>query len=60
MLRVSPRFSDETLWPEFIKLDRELMSQLDAITERVISSAIHAETSDATAGDGQLALPEGS
>jgi hypothetical protein len=57
MLRVSPRFSDDTLWPEFIKLDRELMTQLDALTQQVIASAIHADTSEATEHEGQLALP---
>src|SRR5437868_11278051 len=54
VLKVSPRFSDETLWPEFIKLDRELMAQLDEITKSVISSAIHDDVSDAQERDGQL------
>jgi hypothetical protein len=56
--RVSPRFSDETLWPEFVKLHRELMAQLETITQQVISSAIHDDTSDAAERDAQLALPE--
>lgn len=57
-LRVSPRFSDETLWPEFLKLDRELMAQLDTLTQQVIAQAIHADTSDAVEREGQLSLPD--
>jgi len=57
ILRVSPRFSNETLWPEFLKLDRELMAQLDEITKQVIASAIHHDTSEPTEREGQLSLP---
>ncbi len=57
-LRVSPRFRDETLWPELIKLDRELMSQLDSITKQEIEKAIHQDTSDAAEREEHLALPE--
>jgi hypothetical protein len=43
---------------QFLKLDCELMSQRDAITEQVIEKAIHEDTSDATEREGRLALPE--
>jgi hypothetical protein len=55
VLRVSPRFSDETLWPEFLKLDRELMANLDEITRKAIGSAIHDDTSDAAERDARRA-----
>ena len=42
MVRVPRSFVDETLWPEFLELSKVLQSYLDEVTERVISSAIHA------------------
>jgi hypothetical protein len=56
VLNVSPKFSDDTLWPQFIKLDHELTSQLDEITKDIVASAIHEDVSDAQERDGQLAL----
>jgi hypothetical protein len=47
------------MWPEFLTLDRELMTQLDAVTNKIIASAIHDDTSDVAVRDTQLALPEG-
>lgn len=46
MARVSQRFVDETLWPEFIELDETLQSYLRDVTERVIAQAIHPDTRD--------------
>ena len=46
MVRVSARFVDETLWPEDEQLSLELYTFLDEVTERVISEAIHKDTSD--------------
>ena len=40
MARVSRRFVDETLWPEFLELDRTLRAYLSDVTERVIADAI--------------------
>jgi hypothetical protein len=48
MARVSKRFVDETLWPEYQQLSAVLRQHLDAVTERVIAAAIHQDTSDAT------------
>jgi hypothetical protein len=42
MVRVPRSFVDETLWPEFLELSKVLQTYLDEVTERVISSAIHA------------------
>lgn len=46
MARVSKGFVDKTLWPEFMELDKELTSHLDAIAERIISQSIFADSSD--------------
>lgn len=42
MAKVSKRFLDETLWPQFRELDRILTQHLNEVTERVISEGIHA------------------
>jgi hypothetical protein len=47
MIRVSERFLDETLWPEFSELSQVLSEQLGEVTERIIAKAIHDDTSDA-------------
>jgi hypothetical protein len=47
MARVSKRFVDETLWPEYEQLSTVLRRHLDEVTERIIAAAIHADTSDA-------------
>jgi len=48
MVRVSKRFCDEVLWPEFTRLDDLLVSYLDDIADRVITEAIHPDRSDVT------------
>ena len=47
MAKVSPRFVDETLWPEFVQVSGELSTYLDEITNRVIGAAFSQDTSDA-------------
>lgn len=47
MARVSRRFVDETLWPEYLQIADELRRYLDEITQRIITEAIHGDTSDA-------------
>lgn len=46
MARVSRRFVDQTLWPEFLQFDRTLQAYLNDVTERVISEAVCANTQD--------------
>jgi hypothetical protein len=46
MLRVTKRFCDQVLWPEFLKLDDILMKHLDEITDRVVREAIHNDASE--------------
>ena len=47
MVRVPKSFVDETLWPEFRQFSDVLEKHLDEITERVITSALQGDTSDA-------------
>ena len=46
MARLSRRFVNETLWPEFCELERTLRSYLTEVTERVIREALTADDSD--------------
>lgn len=48
MAKVSKRFVNETLWPEYEQLSNVLQTYLNDITERVIKEAIHKDTSEAT------------
>lgn len=50
MARVSKRFVDETLWPEFDALSKVLRKHLDEVTQRIIAAAIHEDVSDAAEG----------
>lgn len=47
MAKVSKRFVDETLWPEFEKISATLREYLSDITDRVVSQVIHHDSSEA-------------
>ena len=47
MVRVPRSFVDQTLWPEFLELSRELESYLDGVTRSVIARAVHADAAEA-------------
>ena len=47
MARLSKRFLDETLWPEFQEISRTLRAYLSDVTERVVSQVIHQDSSEA-------------
>ena len=47
MARVSSRFVDETLWPEFQEISETLQTYLSEVTERVVSQVIHHDSSEA-------------
>jgi hypothetical protein len=47
MLRIPQRFLNQTFWPEFVELNRELTRYLSDVTRRVISDAIHEDSSEA-------------
>ncbi len=47
MARVTDRFVNETLWPEFEAFHETLTSYLSEVTERVVSQVIHQDSSEA-------------
>jgi hypothetical protein len=47
MVKVSKRFVDETLWPEFQQLSATLRDYLDEVTERVVREVLHGDSSEA-------------
>ncbi len=47
MLKISQKFMDQTLWPEFTAINDELHKYLHQITDRVIREALDASTSEA-------------
>ena len=47
MARVPVSFVKETLWPEFQELNNTLRCYLDEVTNRVITTGIYADTSEA-------------
>ena len=47
MAKVPKRFLDETLWPEFQKINEELSSYLQEVTDRVVKKVLHEDISDA-------------
>ena len=54
MAQVPARFVDETLWPQYIELNKTLRSYLDEVTQRVIREAVHADTSEAAEEPAQI------
>jgi hypothetical protein len=59
MVRAPKTFQDQTLWPEFLALSKELRTHLDELTEKVIREAINDDTSEAAEDPTVKALPEG-
>jgi len=47
MVKVPERFVNETLWPEFEKINSELQEYLADITQRVVTQVLHEDSSDA-------------
>ena len=47
MVKVPKTFVDETLWPEFQKIDLELGTYLQEVTTRVVKKVLHEDSSDA-------------
>ena len=46
MAKVTKRFVDETLWPEFEELQATLVEYFDQFTERIIGQVLDADTSE--------------
>lgn len=58
MVKIPRRFLDETLWPQYLALSRELHAYLHDVTARIIAEAVHGDATEATEmqalpGDGQ-------
>jgi hypothetical protein len=58
MVRAPATFQNQTLWPEFQALSKELRTHLDELTEKVIREAINDDTSEASEDPTVKALPE--
>ncbi len=59
MARVSKRFVDETLWPEFAEISQTLGSYLSEVTDRVVHKVIHGDSSEAEVIEAPRQLPLG-
>lgn len=59
MARVSKKFVDETLWPEFRELSETLRTYLSDVTDRVVSQVIHQDSSEAEVVEEPGQLPGG-
>lgn len=59
MARVSKRFVDETLWPEFQEISETLRAYLGEITDRVVSQVIHQDSSEAEVVKEKVMIPVG-
>jgi len=46
MARIPREFLDETLWPEFLELDKSLRGHLKEVTDRLITEAVHDDQSE--------------
>ena len=46
MAAVPRRFLDETLWPEFLELNRELQAYMNDLTDRVIREGVDSDDSE--------------
>lgn len=57
MLRVPESFVNDTLWPEFLELDKTLVEYLNSVTDRIISEEIHGVVEEADEVNEPLGLP---
>lgn len=59
LVKVSRRFLDETLWPEFVAVDRVLHQHLGELSQRVIADVVHHDPAEVAvvAEPPQLPLP---
>ncbi len=59
MAKVTQKFVDETLWPEFEEISDSLESYLSDVTDRVVSQVIHQDSSEAEVIDDPYQLQPG-
>lgn len=57
MARVSRRFVDETLWPEYQEIDKTLRAYLSEVTDRVVREVLSGDGSEADVVEEQPQLP---
>lgn len=57
MAKVSKRFVDETLWPEFQEISDTLETYLSGVTDRVVHQVIHQDSSEAEVIEKPKQLP---
>ena len=57
MAKVSKKFVDETLWPEFQELSRTLRVYLTDVTNRIVRQVIHEDDSEAELVESPPLLP---
>lgn len=57
MARVSKKFVDETLWPEYQEISKTLEAYLTEVTDRVVSQVIHQDSSEAEVVEKPKQLP---
>ncbi len=55
--RVSRRFVDETLWPEFQEISNTLETYLSGVTDRVVHQVIHQDSTEAEVIEKPRQLP---
>jgi hypothetical protein len=58
MVKVSQRFVQETLWPQFEEVSQTLHSYLSEVTDRVVSQVLSADLSEAVEVSAPQMLPE--
>ena len=56
MVNVPKTFVDETLWPEFQKINTGLTTYLQEVTDRIIKQVLNEDSSDATVVDEPLQI----
>ncbi len=56
MARIPKHFVEETLWPEFQKINKELIGYLEGVTDRVVRSVLHEDSSDAAVVEDPLRI----
>lgn len=57
MARVPKTFVDETLWPQYLEYSKALDQYLAEVTDRVVHSVIHEDSSEASVVKEGLSLP---
>jgi len=57
MVKVSKRFVDETLWPQYQQISETLRTYLSEVTDRVVSQVLSEDLSEAVEVSEQQALP---